>query len=610
VEYASASISGYIKKNVIHDIGIYNLPSIVAQFGSDLLIVKYILAIKPDIVAFTSFLWNIERNLHIARLIKQRAGNILIVFGGSEIHPGSISLAEHREQVDYFVIGEGEWFFELLLSGHDIERYAETIKGNRVVAQPEHELIPSEKIFEPFTGKRLNPMPDGSMFFELTRGCPFRCTYCFYSKNAPAIREMPFDLLCRALTDEGLTGNLRELYILSPALNITKNFRKKLQLLSQIYKGIRLHSEMRAEGVDAETARLIYQAGFRSMEVGLQTLTVNALHRIGRKSNPEKELEGMLFLQRAGIDLKIGIIPGLPGDTAESFIKTVERLISLGFRDNIELYPLMILPGTSIRETATKDGINYLTKPPYYYHYGWGISFDEMRDITRYIEDETGSSHMVKKLPDFERRERGLYCRGIYFNGDEASKWSIDLYRNDIETNVFSFFIEVNDIQKIYHGLPELARNLPEHELFNIIFYINAVLDEKLLLEILTKTDIDNFFRRLNIFHDWTYGHRIQLYQVMDEYESYKNVLNSYTIITPIYRIHAGNSDTLSMINDYEDNVLISKGAYAGIKKYMKKFADSLESVAFEDASEQEEFYRAMGCEYMQLPFEFKVMKR
>jgi radical SAM superfamily enzyme YgiQ (UPF0313 family) len=610
IEYASASIAGYIKGHVTDDIEIYGLPSIVAQFCSDALIVKYILAIKPNIVAFTSYLWNIERNLHIARMIKQHAGNAQIIFGGSEIHSGSISLTEHRDYVDYFVTGEGEWFFDLLLSGKDLKRYTALINGNHVVTQPDYELIPSEKIFEPFTGKRLNPMPDGSMFFELTRGCPYKCSYCFYSKNAPAIREMPFDMLLNVLTNEGLTRNLRELYVLSPALNITNNFREKLHQLSAIHKGIRLHSEMRAEGIDEETARLIYQAGFRSMEVGLQTLSINSLHMIGRKSNPEKELAGMLCLQRAGIDLKIGLIPGLPGDTAESFIKTVERLISLGFRDNIELYPLMILPGTSIRDTALRDNINYLRKPPYYYNYGWGISFDEMRYITRYVENATGSSHIVKKLPDFACHEQGLYCRGIYFNGDELTKWNIDLYRNNIETNVFSFYIAVDSIQSIYQGLPELVKSLPEHELFNIVFYSNDPLDENRVLDILNKIDGDNFFRRLHIFHEWMYGCKIRIYQVMDEYQEYKKALTSYAIITPIFRIHTENYHTLTRINDYEDNILISKGAYAGIKKNMAKFADSIESVAFEDPGEQEEFYKTIGCEYTQLPFEFKVMKR
>lgn len=128
-------------------------------------------------------------------------------------------------------------------------------------------------------------------------------------------------------------------------------------------------------------------------------------------------------------------------------------------------------------------------------------------------------------------------------------------------------------------------------------------------MEILERMDADNFFRRLHIFHDWKYGHKIRLYQVLDEFRDYKFSATSYAIITPIFHIHAGNYEALIMINDYEDSILISKGMYKHIKKNLKKFADSIESVAFKNAGEQEEFYSTIGYQYMQLPFEFKVMK-
>jgi radical SAM superfamily enzyme YgiQ (UPF0313 family) len=179
IEYASAAIAGYILKNIAGDIDIHSLPSVITQFGSDSIIVKYIANVRPDIVAFTCFLWNIERSLSIAQSIKQQSNSVQIIFGGSEIYPGSIALAEHWDFVDFFAIGEGEWFFEKLLSHGDLRRYETLINGNHVVIQPPDELIPTKMIFEPLSGRRLNPMPDGSAFFELTRGCPYKCSYCF-----------------------------------------------------------------------------------------------------------------------------------------------------------------------------------------------------------------------------------------------------------------------------------------------------------------------------------------------------------------------------------------------------------------------------------------------
>ena len=610
IEYASGSIAGYITENISRDYIIYTLPAVLAHFGSDSVIAKYVSSIRPDIVAFTCFLWNIERNMHLAQMIKSNDTHIQILFGGSEINAGSIVFFEKREYVDYFVIGEGEWFFNYLLRGYDLSDYLRTIAGNRVVVQPENELVPPHQIFEPFTGRRLTPMLDGSMFFELTRGCPYKCAYCQYSKNYSTIRELPFEKLIAALTSGGGTGSLKELYILSPALNMTKDFTKKLEYLAGLKHGVRLHSEMRADGIDADRARLIYNAGFRSMEVGLQTLNIDSLRTAGRKSNPEKELQGMRCLMQAGIDIKIGLMPGLPGDDRVSFIRMVDTLIGMGFQENIELYPLMILPGTALRDRADRDAINYSRKPPYYYHEGWGMTFDDIRYITGYVEAATGLSHIVRKIPDFTDHDNGLYCRGIRFNGDDEAKWDIQAYLQCIETNVFSFYITGAGARTISRCLPRLLKGLPENVLFNIIFYTNDHLDENTLLSLMENLDGDTLYRRIHIFHEWNDGCSVRFYQVYDQYQNYHEAKASYTVVTPVFHLRADNHKDLSFINDYEDHILIEKGSYGAVKKNMKKFADSVHTVGFEDESEQEEFYSLTGYDYIQLPFRFRVISR
>lgn len=608
MEYASASISGYIIENVTPDIEIHSLPSVLTRFGSDSVIVKYIMNVEPDIVAFTCFLWNVERSMSIAESIKQRNDSIRIIFGGSEIYPGSIALAEKRDYVDHFVSGEGEWFFHKLLSHDTMRNYEQFINGNQVIVQPADALIPAEKIFEPLSGLRLNPMPDGSAFFELTRGCPHKCSYCLYSKNFNRIRELPFRLLVDMLTDTRHAGRFTELYILSPALNNTKQFLRNIETLSRINHGIRLHSEMRAGGIDKTTAELLYKAGFRSMEVGLQTTNMASLDRVGRNGRPERELEGMRYLKNAGIDIKIGLMPGLPGDSKESFLAMTDMLIEAGFQDNIELYPLMILPGTLIRDQANTGGVNYLKKPPYYYNYGWGISFDDLRDITLHVEDATGFSHIVRKLPDFNIHDNGLFCRGLCLGSDDLLHWD-NTFIDCIETGVFDFFIQVRDEKELYEGLPGLIEHLPEHQLFNIILYSNATLEEGIIIDLIKTLEKDNFIRRINIFHEWKEGSRIRFYQVLNDYERYRRAKETYSFITPVFHVTRENSHDLDYIDDYEDNVLFSQGAFAAAGSSIKKFADATESVAFEDPSEQREFYAMIGYDYIQLPYTFTVAR-
>ncbi len=608
IEYASAAIAGYIIKHVSANIEIHAMPSVLTQFCADRVIVKYILNVKPDILAFTCFLWNIERSLSIARTVKEMGGSMQVIIGGSEINPGSMALAEQRSYVDYFVIGEGEWFFNKLLSGDDLDGHFPLICGNKVVTQPADELIPVEKIVEPFSNGRLNPMADGSAFFELTRGCPYRCSYCLYSKNVNVIRELPFKILTDALTNDYSKKILSELYILSPALNATRQFDMKLELLAKIGHGIRLHSEMRAGGVDEKTAQLLYKAGFRSMEVGLQTMNLSSLNDVGRNSRPDRELEGMKHLKNAGIDIKIGLMPGLPGDTRDSFLTMVDMLMQSGFQENIELYPLMILPGTLIRDQADRGGINYLKKPPYYCNYGWGMSFDDLRDITKCLEIATGFSHIVRKLPDFTGSEKGLYCRGLFCTSTDLVKYG-HLIKDYIETSVFDFFIGVADEKSLYRGLASLIEHSDDHQLFNIIMYTNTLVNEKKIIDAIQNGTGDNFMRRINIFHDWKDGSTIRVYQVIDDYNMYGAAKGTYSFIIPVFKVNFDNHNHLSKIHDYEDNVLVARGLYGRIKKELKKFADSIESIAFEESSEEEAFYQMIGFDYIKMPYAFKLQQ-
>jgi radical SAM superfamily enzyme YgiQ (UPF0313 family) len=610
LEYAPASISGYIKTQIDTKIEIFHLPFVISNYSSDSVISEYVYSLKPDMVAFSCYLWNIERNLHIAQMIKENSPDTIIILGGPEIQLGSIALKHYYEQIDFFVIGEGEWFFKLYLTGKNFHDFVVEENKNKVIIQPPEDIIPAALIYEPYTGNRINTMPDGSMFFELTRGCPYRCSYCLYAKNSRKMREVPFNKLIEAINSKEKNRNLNEIYILSPAFNVTKNFKIKLEQLAGLKHTIRLHSEMRAENVTPEQARLLYRAGFRSLEIGLQTLNTSALMNVGRNSDPEKELKGMHELQKAGIDIKIGLIPGLPGDTCESFIAMIDRLIDSGFHDNLELYPLMILPGTEIRDFAIRDKINYLKKPPYYYNHGWGISFNDLLQITKYVEEKTGYSHITKRLPDFCFNDEGLYCRGVCFNGTISSNWNIKNYIKDIQANIFSFFITTDNTHIIYTCLAHLLNGLPQNELFNIIIYNDNFLEEAKILTIFEHHENDNLLRRINIFHEWKNGLRVKLYQVIDDFSYYNQARESYEWIVPIFRIDNNKTADIDKMNDYDDNLLVSDGTYSRIKKSLRKFADSPESVAFENIDEQKEFYSLIGFEYVQLPFTLSIRKK
>ena len=599
IDYAPAVISSFIKKN-FKNITCYTLPSVISNFCSDEMIIKYAVSTSPDIICFTSYLWNIERNLQISEILRKKMESVLIILGGPEISEGSIALSEHYPDVDIFVTGEGEWFFEKFFSGKDIN-YTE-INRNSVAVQKNNELINKENIVEPLTVNNLNTFIDGSVFIEMTRGCPYKCSYCFYSKNQSKIRELPFSLLTNVIKNR---KDIKEIYILSPTFDRSKDFISNLKILKHMNHQVNLHTEIRTDKITPEIADLMYDAGFRSLEVGLQTINKKALGNVHRDSNPEKELEGIENLAEAGIELKIGIIPGLPGDDIANFKKTVDILCERGFDNFIELYPLMILPGTSIREKSDKDKIQYQNKPPYYFLEGWNFKFDQIKKLESYIEKKTGMSSKVFYLPDFTINKDPLFTRGLVFN-DNSGIIPVEKISREIDTIVADLHLRITDVEYFYHQIDEFIKAADQKRLYNIIIYTDLILDDDFFIKTVKEFEIDNFHRRLNVFNSFAEGSLFHFFQVTDKIEKYSEAVKVYHFITPVLKVNISNKDEL-IKNNYNDiPLLIDDGIYNKITEFLtSNYNENPEYIAFKNAEDMQSFYNEINIDLIKFPYNF-----
>ncbi len=63
---------------------------------------------KPDVVAFSCYIWNISHVLKLAQNLKIIDKNITIILGGSEVSFETRDLMNHNSFIDYVIIGEGE----------------------------------------------------------------------------------------------------------------------------------------------------------------------------------------------------------------------------------------------------------------------------------------------------------------------------------------------------------------------------------------------------------------------------------------------------------------------------------------------------------------------
>jgi radical SAM superfamily enzyme YgiQ (UPF0313 family) len=340
------------------------LPSSLANTLGDQGLVEEILARRPWMVGFSCYVWNIERTLWIARQLKQRQPELKVLIGGPEITPDN-AWALQQPAVDYAVVGEGEPAFADLL--------AALAAGNpapqRVIADQSATTgrgFVLDDVSSPYVEGILDAS-DGRMLLETVRGCRFRCKYCYYPKN----HAVP-----RFLSSEQIVANLRhaaqrgatEVVLLDPTLNQRPDFADFLRLLAQnnAQGQLAFSGELRAEGIDGPTARLLRAANFHEVEIGLQSVEPRAWELMGRPTNLAAFERGVHALLDEGIKVQVDLILGLPGDTVDSIRRGIDFLNRTRAYSEVQVFNLSILPGTAFRHEADSLGLTYQPWPPYY----------------------------------------------------------------------------------------------------------------------------------------------------------------------------------------------------------------------------------------------------
>jgi radical SAM superfamily enzyme YgiQ (UPF0313 family) len=584
IPYAPATVAASLKKNFPGSTVIIP-PSDFLNFASDELIVRYLSRISPDAVFFTNYLWNIERHLDLAASIKSLNPSVMTVFGGSEVQEDSWALSVPREQVDLWVNGEGEWFVESIRS----EVFnSVSINGNELHIQPADALVESSRITEPLAAGYLNVSPDGSIFYELTRGCPYRCSYCLYSKRAEKVRERTPDQLYQILDSR---PGISEVYILSPTFSARPDFERMLLSLRRYADRVSFHTELRPEHIDRKRAKNLKRAGFHSLELGVQTFTPEACNRINRSADQDRVLAGLVHLREADIDIKVGMIPGLPGDTYQDFMQSIERMGEAGLADCIEFYPLMVLPGAGVRQDCRKDGLPFMNKPPYLIEGRPGFTGDDILDARHEIEHRGGYSSDIRRLPDLTSDPDGAFCKGIIISGKHLE--SVRL-RDYLDTLVFTFRITLDGMDSRALARTLQGISLGRWGLAHAVLEDDTILDES-VFEPLVSADDDSLYRRMNRYNPDGAGSRWRLVQLFRDWDRFLAAGDAYRIIEPVLTINEAVAERLTSY-PFRPNIFIPSGIYGThgslIDALYQEYPDR---VIFEHRDEMRDFYAAAG---------------
>ncbi|NPA85469.1 MAG: TIGR04013 family B12-binding domain/radical SAM domain-containing protein [Crenarchaeota archaeon] len=197
---------------------------------------------------------------------------------------------------------------------------------------------------------------------EITRGCPFACAYCQASFMFKAlVRHRPVeDVLryARIMKDLGL----RDLRFITPnALSYggdgTKLRLEAVEELLSKLKGLNMRiffgsfpSEVRPEFVTEESIRVLKRyVSNRRLVIGAQSASEAVLKRVRRGHGWEEVVRAVELSVEHGFVPEVDFILGLPGETEEEMMETLEGmkyLAELGARAHLHYF--MPLPGTPL----------------------------------------------------------------------------------------------------------------------------------------------------------------------------------------------------------------------------------------------------------------------
>ncbi len=347
-------------------------PAITDRYG-DSRLADLVATDEPDFVGLSLYLWNAERSLHLAREVQRRSPRTKVLIGGPEVSPDNAFILG-QAGFDVAVSGEGEEtlveVLEHLLTG----RSAEGLGGVAVrqhsrvgpFGPPRAALFPLSSYPSPYLEGLVPVEPERSVYLEGARGCRSKCTFCFYPKVQSALRLLDaprVETLVRALREKGA----REIAFLDPTFNHRPDFEAVLEALTRANpdRAVSFFAEVRPEGLSATHAGMLARAGFHRLEIGLQSVNAKTLKRVQRGGNPAMVAAAAKMLRAEGIDLLIDLIVGLPGDTADDVARGVDFLEQHGLGGGAQVFPLSVLPGTAMRDTAAQDGLIFEPTPPY-----------------------------------------------------------------------------------------------------------------------------------------------------------------------------------------------------------------------------------------------------
>ena len=363
---------------------------------------------QSEVIGFSCYIWNWKLIREILTELPKILPDTEIWLGGPEVTYDGPGLLSEFPQVTGIMVGEGEVTFREVLDQYvreaestgqseqqpeldSIEQQAADRTGTaagRSVAE-RFGQIPglclasgytaprdlTDLTTLPFLYKDMEPFTNRIIYYETSRGCPYRCSYCLSSIDKK-VRLRDISVVKREL-QFFLDQNVKQVKFIDRTFNC--DHKHAMEIWQYIYEhdnGVtNFHFEISADILREEEIALLnrFRPGLAQLEIGVQSTnpeTIRAIHRVMDVDRLEKIVAAIHRGQN--IHQHLDLIAGLPYEDYTSFGRSFDRVYGMQ-PEQLQLGFLKVLKGSDMHENAEKYGIRYLEQPPYeelYYNSG------------------------------------------------------------------------------------------------------------------------------------------------------------------------------------------------------------------------------------------------
>lgn len=394
------------------------------NMGTDSLAQELILR-SPLLVGFSTYIWSLHHVLAVSGALKAACPDTFIILGGPEVTHQDEFLMKRHPWIDAIIRGEGEATFEELMlrlesgSGFSGVTGLTHRKNEEIIREPDREFISDLDIIPSPFQLGLYGCGNGFTYYEASRGCPYRCSYCLSSVNGPW-RSFSLERVCADL-DWFIDSDYKQVRFADRTFN--QDPRRAAAIIKHILdhqKGnVQFHLELKADILGDELLDLLGQApaDLFHLEIGVQTTDPETLKAVSRTPDVARLAERIRQLRaRTKCHIHLDLLAGLPGETYKLFLSSLDEAVSWK-PDTIQVGWVKILRGTALEKNVDAGELVCAPLPPYAVVRTNWLSAEEMvkiQDISKIVEGIGNPGRFYRTLDSLMRMRFKCIASAMY----------------------------------------------------------------------------------------------------------------------------------------------------------------------------------------------------